>query len=196
MDLEEFDRRHGKRYATIIFVPHRNAKFRKLKISHRSVFSIISLLTSSLCLSVFFSTQYFVNLRNEQVLRSASTKTLERNLAAANAQVVASNNEMAKRLREVDALMQQVLREQRTREQQLLNMRAQYESLKALTAGQERIAEAHRTILQRRTLLDRVIEIGLGFSLGVLSSLVASVLWVWLRSKPVSSAEAADLQEQ
>jgi murein DD-endopeptidase MepM/ murein hydrolase activator NlpD len=51
-----------KRYSTIIFVPHARAKFRKLKISHRFLFSLISLVTSSLCLSTFFSVQYFTSL--------------------------------------------------------------------------------------------------------------------------------------
>src|SRR5437870_2529707 len=51
-----------KRYSTIIFVPHARAKFRKLKVSHRLFFSLISIVTSSLCLSTFFSIQYFTSL--------------------------------------------------------------------------------------------------------------------------------------
>lgn len=51
-----------KRHSTIIFVPHARAKFRKLKVSHRVLYSIASLLTSSLCLSTFFSFQYFTSL--------------------------------------------------------------------------------------------------------------------------------------
>ena len=51
-----------KRYSTIIFVPHARAKFRKLKVSHRLLFSLVSLVTSSLCLSTFFSVQYFTAL--------------------------------------------------------------------------------------------------------------------------------------
>src|SRR5438105_8847045 len=51
-----------KRYSTIIFVPHARAKFRKLKVSHRLLFSVLSLVTSSLCLSTFFSVQYFTSL--------------------------------------------------------------------------------------------------------------------------------------
>jgi murein DD-endopeptidase MepM/ murein hydrolase activator NlpD len=51
-----------KRYSTIIFVPHARAKFRKLKVSHRLLFSLLSVLTSSLCLSTFFSVQYFTSL--------------------------------------------------------------------------------------------------------------------------------------
>ena len=52
----------NKRYSTIIFVPHARAKFRKLKVSHRLLFSLISIVTSSLCLSTFFSVQYFTSL--------------------------------------------------------------------------------------------------------------------------------------
>ena len=48
-----------KRYSTVIFVPHARAKFRKLKVSHRLLFSVLSLVTSSLCLSALFSIQYF-----------------------------------------------------------------------------------------------------------------------------------------
>src|SRR5437899_31610 len=51
-----------KRYSTIIFVPHARAKFRKLKVSHRLLFSVLSVVTSSLCLSTFFSVQYFTSL--------------------------------------------------------------------------------------------------------------------------------------
>jgi murein DD-endopeptidase MepM/ murein hydrolase activator NlpD len=51
-----------KRYSTIIFVPHARAKFRKLKVSHRLLFSLLSIVTSSLCLSTFFSVQYFTSL--------------------------------------------------------------------------------------------------------------------------------------
>jgi murein DD-endopeptidase MepM/ murein hydrolase activator NlpD len=51
-----------QRYSTIIFVPHARAKFRKLKVSHRLLFSVVSILTSSLCLSTFFSVQYFTSL--------------------------------------------------------------------------------------------------------------------------------------
>lgn len=52
----------NKRYSTIIFVPHARAKFRKLKVSHRTLLSVVSLVTSSLCLSTFFSVQYFTSL--------------------------------------------------------------------------------------------------------------------------------------
>src|ERR1700690_1940628 len=51
-----------QRYSTIIFVPHARAKFRKLKVSHCLLFSLVSIVTSSLCLSTFFSVQYFTSL--------------------------------------------------------------------------------------------------------------------------------------
>jgi len=51
-----------KRHSTIIFVPHARAKFRKLKVSHRILYSVLSILTSSFCLSTFFSVQYFTSL--------------------------------------------------------------------------------------------------------------------------------------
>src|SRR5438445_161395 len=51
-----------QRYSTIIFVPHARAKFRKLKVSHRLLISLVSFVTSSLCLSTFFSVQYFTSL--------------------------------------------------------------------------------------------------------------------------------------
>lgn len=49
----------NRRYSTIIFVPHARARFRKLKVSHRLLWSVASLVTTSLCLSTFFSFQYF-----------------------------------------------------------------------------------------------------------------------------------------
>src|SRR5258708_2901089 len=50
-----------QRYSTIIFVPHARAKFRKLKVSHRLLFSLLSVVTSSLRLSSLFSVQYFTS---------------------------------------------------------------------------------------------------------------------------------------
>jgi len=66
-----------KRYSTIIFVPHARAKFRKLKVSHRLLFSIISLVTSSLCLSTFFSVQYFTSLSQTHELSKLRSENKE-----------------------------------------------------------------------------------------------------------------------
>ena len=73
-----------KRYSTIIFVPHARAKFRKLKVSHRLLFSIVSLATSSLCLSTFFSVQYFTSLSQTNELTSLRREN--RDLQTANEQ--------------------------------------------------------------------------------------------------------------
>ena len=74
----------NKRYSTIIFVPHARAKFRKLKVSHRLLFSIISLVTSSLCLSTFFSVQYFTSLSQTHEL--SKLRRENRELQSANEQ--------------------------------------------------------------------------------------------------------------
>jgi murein DD-endopeptidase MepM/ murein hydrolase activator NlpD len=73
-----------KRYSTIIFVPHARAKFRKLKVSHRAIFSVISLVTSSLCLSAFFSVQYFTSLSQTHELTKLRRENRE--LQSANEQ--------------------------------------------------------------------------------------------------------------
>jgi murein DD-endopeptidase MepM/ murein hydrolase activator NlpD len=72
------------RYSTIIFVPHARAKFRKLKVSHRLLFSLASVLTSSLCLSTFFSIQYFTSLSQTHELTKLRRENHE--LQSANEQ--------------------------------------------------------------------------------------------------------------
>lgn len=74
----------NKRYSTIIFVPHARAKFRKLKVSHRTLLSVVSLVTSSLCLSTFFSVQYFSSLSQTHEL--TKLKRENRDLQNANEQ--------------------------------------------------------------------------------------------------------------
>jgi len=73
-----------KRYSTIIFVPHARAKFRKLKVSHRLLFSLLSVVTSSLCLSTFFSVQYFTSLSQTHEL--SKLRRENRELQTANEQ--------------------------------------------------------------------------------------------------------------
>ena len=58
----------SKRSSTLIFVPHARAKFRKFRVSHRALLSVLSVVTSSLCLSTFFSYQYFTTLSQTQEL--------------------------------------------------------------------------------------------------------------------------------
>src|SRR4051794_37476906 len=89
-----------KRYSTIIFVPHARAKFRKLKVSHRVLFSIISLVTSSLCLSTFFSVQYFTSLSQTHEL--SKLRHENRELQSANEQFGKSVDSLRTQLRTVE----------------------------------------------------------------------------------------------
>src|SRR5450759_2216801 len=89
-----------KRYSTIIFVPHARAKFRKLKISHRFLFSMISLVTSSLCLSTFFSVQYFTSLSQTHELSKLQREN--RDLQTANEQFSKSVESLRTQLRTVE----------------------------------------------------------------------------------------------
>jgi murein DD-endopeptidase MepM/ murein hydrolase activator NlpD len=89
-----------KRYSTIIFVPHARAKFRKLKVSHRSLLSIVSLVTSSLCLSTFFSVQYFNSISQTHEL--FKLKKENRELQHANEQFSKSVESLRTQLHSVE----------------------------------------------------------------------------------------------
>jgi murein DD-endopeptidase MepM/ murein hydrolase activator NlpD len=89
-----------KRYSTIIFVPHARAKFRKMKVSHRLLFSIISVISSSLCLSTFFSVQYFTSLSQTHELTKLRHENRE--LQTANEQFSKSVESLRTQLRTVD----------------------------------------------------------------------------------------------
>jgi len=89
-----------QRYSTIIFVPHARAKFRKLKVSHRLLFSIVSLVTSSLCLSTFFSVQYFTSLSQNHELNKLQHEN--RDLQTANEQFSKSVESLRTQLRTVE----------------------------------------------------------------------------------------------
>jgi murein DD-endopeptidase MepM/ murein hydrolase activator NlpD len=90
----------NQRYSTIIFVPHARAKFRKLKVSHRLLFSIISLVTSSLCLSTFFSVQYFTSLSQTHELSKLRHENKE--LQTANEDFGKSVDSLRTQLRTVE----------------------------------------------------------------------------------------------
>ena len=90
----------NKRYSTIIFVPHARAKFRKLKVSHRLLFSIVSLVTSSLCLSTFFSVQYFTSLSQTHEL--SKLRRENRELQTANEHFGKSVESLRTQLRTVE----------------------------------------------------------------------------------------------
>src|SRR4051794_34087410 len=89
-----------ERYSTIIFVPHARAKFRKLKVSHRLLFSIVSLVTSSLCLSTFFSVQYFTSLSQTHELTKLRHENRE--LQTANEQFSKSVESLRTQLHSVE----------------------------------------------------------------------------------------------
>lgn len=89
-----------QRYSTIIFVPHARAKFRKLKVSHRLLFSLVSVVTSSLCLSTFFSVQYFTSLSQTHEL--SKLRHENRELQTANEQFSRSVESLRGQLRTVE----------------------------------------------------------------------------------------------
>src|SRR5688500_1093097 len=89
-----------KRYSTIIFVPHARAKFRKLKVSHRLLFTAIALVTSSPCLSTFFSFQYFTSLSQTHEL--SKLRRENRELQTANEQFGKSVESLRTQLRSVE----------------------------------------------------------------------------------------------
>ena len=89
-----------RRYSTIIFVPHARAKFRKLKVSHRFLFTVLSVVTSSLCLSSFFSVQYFTSLSQSHELNNLRHENRE--LQTANEQFSRSVESLRTQLRTVE----------------------------------------------------------------------------------------------
>lgn len=89
-----------RRYSTIVFVPHARAKFGKLRISHRVLFSIISMFTLSFLLSSFFSIQYFTSLSRSHEL--AKLKHENRDLQQANEQFSRSVENLRGQLKQVE----------------------------------------------------------------------------------------------
>lgn len=89
-----------RRHSTIIFVPHARAKFRKLRVSHRFLFSLLSTITFSLCLSAFFSVQYFTSLSQTHEL--TKLKRENRDLQSANEQFSQSVDSLRNQLRQVE----------------------------------------------------------------------------------------------
>src|SRR5437763_9519441 len=89
-----------QRYSTIFFVPHARAKFRKLKVSHRLLFSVLSIVSSSLCLSTFFSVQYFTSLSQTHEL--SKLRRENRELQTANEQFSKSVESLRTQLRTVE----------------------------------------------------------------------------------------------
>lgn len=89
-----------RRYSTIIFVPHARARFRKLRVSHRLLWSLASVVTSSLCLSTFFSFQYFNSISQTHEL--SKLKRENRSLQGANEQFSKSVETLRGQLRNIE----------------------------------------------------------------------------------------------
>lgn len=104
------------------------------------------------------------------------------------------NGQMQRSSRRFEAVTRQMLEEKRAREREIIELQQRYQALRSLTVGQEAIAEAHRAILQRRSWLERVVELSLGFVVGVLSSLSATVIWYMRRARPITEDEARQLE--
>lgn len=90
----------NRRYSTIIFVPHARARFRKLRVSHRLLWSLASVVTSSLCLSTFFSFQYFNSISQTHEL--SKLKRENRSLQGANEQFSKSVETLRGQLRNIE----------------------------------------------------------------------------------------------
>lgn len=89
-----------EKYSTIIFVPHARAKFRKLKLSHGALLSILSIVVASLSFSMFFSVQYFTSLSRTHELNNLRTENRE--LQKANEQFSQSVEGLRNQLRQVE----------------------------------------------------------------------------------------------
>jgi murein DD-endopeptidase MepM/ murein hydrolase activator NlpD len=74
----------SEKHATIIFVPHARAKFRKTRVSHRFLIAVAALVTVSLLLSTFFTVQYFTSMSRTDEL--AHLRQENRDLQTANEQ--------------------------------------------------------------------------------------------------------------
>jgi murein DD-endopeptidase MepM/ murein hydrolase activator NlpD len=88
------------KHATIIFVPHARAKFRKLRVSHRILQSVVGLVTVSLFLSTFFTVQYFTSLSRTHELSKLQQEN--RDLQVANEQFSRSVESLRGQLKTVE----------------------------------------------------------------------------------------------
>ncbi len=88
------------KHATIIFVPHARAKFRKMRVSHRLLYSIVGLVTFSILISTFFSVQYLNSLTQTHQL--SSLKQENRDLQIANEQFSKSVESLRAQLKTVE----------------------------------------------------------------------------------------------
>lgn len=102
-------------------------------------------------------------------------------LEAVEQDIIRAQQSMVDALARASRMASELAETSRKQQEDLASLHARYESLKALTTGQEQIAHAHRAILTERSWPERLIDAAGGFFLGLLSSLVAS--WLWEHSK-------------
>lgn len=111
----------------------------------------------------------------KQILKPAPAVNVE----GVKAELDAAHRALLDVLSRADGVAANVVETARKQQQEIAVLRARYDSLKALTAGQEDLARSYRAILTDRTWTDRILDAVSGFLLGVASSLAAT--WLWLR---------------
>ena len=66
----------GRKYNTIIFVPHARAKFRKLRVASSVLWGAIGALAALLLIAIVFSTLFFVSIRRDRRYRATLAENL------------------------------------------------------------------------------------------------------------------------
>lgn len=94
----------GRKYNTIIFVPHARAKFRKLKVASSMLWAAGAALGSLLVIAIVFSTIFFVSIRRDRRYRAT---------LAENARLKTSAEKMTTRLTDLSRKLDDF--EERTR---------------------------------------------------------------------------------
>ena len=94
----------GRKYNTIIFVPHARAKFRKLKVASSALWAAGAALGALLVLAIVFGTLFFVSIRRDRRYRAT---------LAENARLKTSAEKMTTRLTDLSRQLDDF--EERTR---------------------------------------------------------------------------------
>ena len=87
-----------------------------------------------------------------------------------------ANDQMNEAFSKAEDITRALIDATEAREIELATLRERYATLEALVEGQEGIAKAHREILRSRTLTERIVEVGLGLFIGVISTLLGALL--------------------
>lgn len=111
------------------------------------------------------------------------------NVEAVTRELAAAHKALLDALSRADGVATHVLEASKKQQDELTALRARYDSLKALTAGQEDLARSYRAILAERSWTDRLLDALFGFLLGVTSSLAASWLFTRMSRPPPQAPE-------